>query len=77
MVVIQTTSQLRFTLKIEVASSTARPIKTAPAPDAASCAETVVLANRATAVAPIARRSNEVFLIDEFSRIFLALEGEG
>ena len=36
MVVIQATNQLRFTLKIDVASSTARPIKTAPAPDAAA-----------------------------------------
>ena len=38
MVVIQATDQLRFTLKIDVASSTARPIKTAPAPDAAATA---------------------------------------
>ena len=33
----------------------------------AAWAGSVVLASRATAVAPIARRSNEVFLIDEFS----------
>ena len=35
-VVIQATDQLRFTLKIELASNTAKPIKTAPAPDAAA-----------------------------------------
>ena len=35
-VVIQATDQLRFTLNIELASSTAKPIKTAPAPDAAA-----------------------------------------
>ena len=34
--VIQATDQLRFTLKIELASNTAKPIKTAPAPDAAA-----------------------------------------
>ena len=33
----------------------------------AACAETVVLANRATAVAATAKRIKEVFLIDEFS----------
>ena len=35
-VVIQATDQLRFTLKIELASNTAKPMKTAPAPDAAA-----------------------------------------
>ena len=35
-VVIQATDQLRFTLKIELPSKTAKPIKTAPAPDAAA-----------------------------------------
>ena len=34
--VIHATDQLRFTLKIELPSSTAKPIKTAPAPDAAA-----------------------------------------
>ena len=38
MLVIQATDQLRFTLKIELPNSTARPIKTAPAPDAAAAA---------------------------------------
>jgi hypothetical protein len=33
----------------------------------AACAETVVLASRATAVAATAKRIKEVFLIDEFS----------
>ncbi len=36
MVVIQATVQLRFTLKIELASKTAKPMKTAPAPEAAA-----------------------------------------
>ena len=35
-VVIQTTDQFRFTLKIELASKTAKPMKTAPAPEAAA-----------------------------------------
>ena len=35
-VVIQATDQLSFTLKIELASNTAKPMKTAPAPDAAA-----------------------------------------
>ena len=35
-VVIQATDQLRFTLKMELPSKTAKPIKTAPAPDAAA-----------------------------------------
>ena len=34
--VIQATDQLRFTLKMELASKTAKPMKTAPAPDAAA-----------------------------------------
>ena len=34
--VIQATDQLRFTLKMELASNTAKPMKTAPAPDAAA-----------------------------------------
>ena len=41
MVVIQATDQLRFTLKIELPSKTAKPIKTAPAPDAAARAPAV------------------------------------
>ena len=40
-VVIQATDQLRFTLKIELPSKTAKPIKTAPAPDAAARAPAV------------------------------------
>ena len=40
-VVIQATDQLRFTLKIELPSNTAKPIKTAPAPDAAANAPAV------------------------------------
>ena len=39
--VIQATDQLRFTLKIELPSKTARPIKTAPAPEAAASAPAV------------------------------------
>ncbi len=39
--VIQPTDQLRFTLKIELPSKTAKPIKTAPAPDAAARAPAV------------------------------------
>jgi hypothetical protein len=42
----------------------------------AACAGSVVPTNVATAVAAIARRRKEVFLIDEFS-IVSALEGEG
>jgi hypothetical protein len=40
-VVIQATDQLRFTLKIELPSKTAKPMKTAPAPDAAARAPAV------------------------------------
>jgi hypothetical protein len=42
----------------------------------AACAGSVVPTNAATAVAVIAKRMKEVFLIDEFS-IVSALEGEG
>ena len=34
--VIQATDQFRFTLKMELANKTAKPMKTAPAPDAAA-----------------------------------------
>jgi hypothetical protein len=42
----------------------------------AACAGSVVLAITATAVAAIAKRIKEFFLIDEFS-VVSALEGEG
>jgi hypothetical protein len=53
------------------------PIEALSAGLTAALAGSVVLTNTATAVAATAKRINDVFLIDEFSRIFLALEGEG